>query len=417
MNKLKGLLFLLMTFGVLSVSAQDVIVRRDGDELQCKILEVSKNEVRYKRWTNQEGPAFTEKKSDIFMIKYENGEKDVMAYGTPSLEVQAPSADPSMSTVAPEELTIGDPTPQRSLFGKKMEKTEEFTIAEPTPISNEYLKYKAFGGKSGIIKWGYPQTPEQAQNILTKDWLDYKEARKDERAGKIMAFTGGTLFLGGLGWTVVHSVACKRYRNAKREYEEMDRQASEKYNWELNNWYNDLSTLRQSLRKAREEYKKAEEEYRLANRNLENSDLSGPEWNALYLKMHDAYENYERKVSEYNSLEWETENENDRYNNYIRNNPTYQNSEFFDNHKLYDMDYWAVQKNRSYLFPMIGGLATGTPLLIVGIIKAKRGHRNATQIVNKHIDEYEQTQGKTSMSKPEFDIDARGNNLIFSLKF
>ena len=228
MNKLKGLLFLLMTFGVLSVSAQDVIVRRDGDELQCKILEVSKNEVRYKRWTNQEGPAFTEKKSDIFMIKYENGEKDVMNNGTPALE--APSADLSKTT-----------------------------SIEPTPLSDIYLVYTPCGKrKSGIIKWGRLQTDEQAQEILTTDWISYRDAREKERTGKAMIFTG---------------------------------------------------------------------------------------------------------------------------------------------------------------IPCMVWFGAGTPLLIVGIIKAKRGHRNATQIVNKHIDEYEQTQGKTSMSKPEFDVDARGNNLVFSLKF
>ncbi len=71
-----------------SVMAQDVIIKRNGDELQCKILEVSKNEVKYKRWSNQEGPLFTEKKADIFMIKYENGEKDVMQRNNSGLEMQ-----------------------------------------------------------------------------------------------------------------------------------------------------------------------------------------------------------------------------------------------------------------------------------------------------------------------------------------
>ena len=48
---MKKLLVLLMAFIGLNTSAQDVIVKRNGEELQCKILEVSKNEVKYKRWT------------------------------------------------------------------------------------------------------------------------------------------------------------------------------------------------------------------------------------------------------------------------------------------------------------------------------------------------------------------------------
>lgn len=78
-----------------SVMAQDVIIKRNGDELQCKILEVNKNEVKYKRWSNQDGPIFTEKKSDLFMIKYENGEKEIMTYESPALSTPT---TPSFST-------------------------------------------------------------------------------------------------------------------------------------------------------------------------------------------------------------------------------------------------------------------------------------------------------------------------------
>ncbi|MBR5695856.1 MAG: hypothetical protein IKX43_06470 [Paludibacteraceae bacterium] len=353
-NNMKKIVFLLMTFSVFSVSAQDIIMKRNGDELQCKILEVSKNEVKYKRWSNQEGPAFTEKKSDIFMIKYENGEKDVIAYETPALE----------SSISTPDMTYTTPN--------------EIIVADPTPISNIYLKYKAFGSKSGIIKWGHPQTKEQAQNILTKDWLDYSSARKDERAGKIMAFTGGTLFLGGLGWTVVHSVACKRYRNAKREYDA----SIERYNeaaCRLDNAY--------------EKYEKA-----LNDRQINEEKRL-------------AYEESKNNLSDILNemgLSWDF---------YMHHDSYFEASKFYDRNKRDDMNYWNYRRKRSYLIPMMGGLVTGTPLLIVGIIKAKRGHKNATQIVNKHIDEYERTQGKTSMSKPEFNIDSHGNNLVFSLTF
>jgi len=57
--------------------AQDVIVTKSADEIQSKVLKVSDNEVEYKKWSNPEGPTYVMKVSDVFMIKYQNGEKDV----------------------------------------------------------------------------------------------------------------------------------------------------------------------------------------------------------------------------------------------------------------------------------------------------------------------------------------------------
>lgn len=144
-----------MSFIGLNASAQDVIVKRNGDELQCKILEVSKNEVKYKRWSNQEGPTFTEKKADIFMLKYENGEKEMMTYEKKSNAVSQ---------------TI----------------IEDSYIDDPDPISNVYLKYTTRRRRqTGLMKWGHMQTEEQGQKVLKTDWLDYKESRKKIRTGKV----------------------------------------------------------------------------------------------------------------------------------------------------------------------------------------------------------------------------------------
>lgn len=58
-------------------SAQDIITKRNGDEIQAKIIEVSDTDIRYKKWSNPDGPSYTMKTADIFMIKYQNGDKDV----------------------------------------------------------------------------------------------------------------------------------------------------------------------------------------------------------------------------------------------------------------------------------------------------------------------------------------------------
>ena len=56
-----------------SAYTQDLITKKDGTEIQAKVLEVTPVEVKFKRFDNQAGPLFTILRTDIYMIKYENG--------------------------------------------------------------------------------------------------------------------------------------------------------------------------------------------------------------------------------------------------------------------------------------------------------------------------------------------------------
>lgn len=88
---------LLLAFCLLSIGvfAQDVIIKRNGDEIQAKVLTVSASQVDYKKWSNQEGPTYILPRADIFMIKYANGDKDVFGDDSPSEkeEVASPEAE------------------------------------------------------------------------------------------------------------------------------------------------------------------------------------------------------------------------------------------------------------------------------------------------------------------------------------
>lgn len=73
----KLLLFVAAMIASASLHAQDVITFRNGDEQQVKVLEISDSEIRYKTWSNQEGPTRTKSISDVVRIKYANGETEV----------------------------------------------------------------------------------------------------------------------------------------------------------------------------------------------------------------------------------------------------------------------------------------------------------------------------------------------------
>ena len=72
----KILLALVLLASALTVSAQDVIVKKDGSTILSKVIEIGTTEVKYKKWNNQNGPNYTIAKSDVQAINYENGEKE-----------------------------------------------------------------------------------------------------------------------------------------------------------------------------------------------------------------------------------------------------------------------------------------------------------------------------------------------------
>ena len=62
---------------IVNTLAQDVITLKNGDEIQALVQEIGDVDIKYKKIENQQGPNYTLKKSEIFMIKYANGSKDV----------------------------------------------------------------------------------------------------------------------------------------------------------------------------------------------------------------------------------------------------------------------------------------------------------------------------------------------------
>jgi hypothetical protein len=62
--------------------SQDILVLRNGDEVEVKVLEIKLSEIKYKKLNNLDGPIYTEEKINVFMIKYENGAKDVFNHDT-----------------------------------------------------------------------------------------------------------------------------------------------------------------------------------------------------------------------------------------------------------------------------------------------------------------------------------------------
>lgn len=67
---------LLMLLVSMVVAAQDVIVKKDGSTILSKVVEVSDTQVKYKKFSNLEGPTYIVSISELMSINYQNGEKE-----------------------------------------------------------------------------------------------------------------------------------------------------------------------------------------------------------------------------------------------------------------------------------------------------------------------------------------------------
>lgn len=69
--------FLLMFLLPIMSYSQDIITFKSGEEIKVKVEEITPLNVSYKKFENLNGPIYTSKKTEIFMIKFENGTKEI----------------------------------------------------------------------------------------------------------------------------------------------------------------------------------------------------------------------------------------------------------------------------------------------------------------------------------------------------
>jgi len=54
--------------------SQDIILKKDNTTILTKVLEITSTEIKYKKWSNQDGPTYSISRSEVMRINYQNGE-------------------------------------------------------------------------------------------------------------------------------------------------------------------------------------------------------------------------------------------------------------------------------------------------------------------------------------------------------
>jgi hypothetical protein len=129
---------LLLIGGLFYVNAQDMIVLKDGNMIEAKVMEISPTEIRYKRFDHLDGPTIVVLISNVLSIRYENGKVDIFNKVS-ALEQSSPQGNASLEGNASPQLN--QPTALQSILN----------ALPAIPIAGNNLKFE-FGGESWLAR-------------------------------------------------------------------------------------------------------------------------------------------------------------------------------------------------------------------------------------------------------------------------
>ena len=81
---MKKILFILsvLLFSAAAVSAQDIITKKNGEDIKAKVLEIDTRNVKYRLFDEPDGVIYTIPKLQVILIRYESGRNEVFGSDT-----------------------------------------------------------------------------------------------------------------------------------------------------------------------------------------------------------------------------------------------------------------------------------------------------------------------------------------------
>jgi len=191
--------------------AQDVITYRNGTEAKVKVTEITSTEVKFKKEENLDGPVYTTSKSEIFMIQYENGIKDV--FGNIETQVTTDKHGHSELPANDQRIKYSGPRFGFTVIGNGTARDYIVNDLGKKPFITQFgwqLETRVFtldNGTSGLFEWvGLIGGVEQGMflpslsglfGIRLKKGLEFGVGPNLSVSGFAMAFAAGTSLRSG----------------------------------------------------------------------------------------------------------------------------------------------------------------------------------------------------------------------------
>ncbi|MDR2773376.1 MAG: hypothetical protein LBC19_01310 [Tannerella sp.] len=203
----KKVIFVLIAFCFSSafslVRAQDVITKKDGSDIRAKVVETDNSVVKYKLYDNLSGPTYVVSKSELFMIKYEGGRKELFSSSTSSTESQTVNVQQSATTNVPQNATTN--VPQNATTNVSQSATTNTATVSQSPFeqrqpvtTSSHLSQSTSPIPSTIVPETYYQGDWKSQMRLQAPNI-YRRYK----SGSALSGVGLGLMVGGLTAAVI----------------------------------------------------------------------------------------------------------------------------------------------------------------------------------------------------------------------
>jgi hypothetical protein len=168
----QSIIFIFLIFGT-QLLGQDVILKRNGEKIKAKVIEITTDAIKYKDYDFQDGPLRNIRITDIQNITYENGRKETFIQEQPQIGVsQSQTSQQDQNTTSSSSY-----------------KGNYFMIG--TGFGNSYgvIGFRAqarFGGKVGFgIHGGLGLVPDEGGTALSAGvkFFPYKGLYIDTQLG------------------------------------------------------------------------------------------------------------------------------------------------------------------------------------------------------------------------------------------
>jgi hypothetical protein len=153
----------------------DIIVKKDNTKIEAVIKEIDETTIKYKRFSNPDGPQYTIKKEEVVTILYANGEVEVVESVVLDLKPAANaegSASGNSSTKPAQQPTPIAYNVTSSMVGFAAEVQNKST----EDLHKAYQNYKP-RSKGGNVFWGFA-TSAVSVACLTGGIVGFATARR-----------------------------------------------------------------------------------------------------------------------------------------------------------------------------------------------------------------------------------------------
>ena len=201
------LLFILLCSASV-VRAQDVIVKKDGSTIVCRVVEVTATEITYKKWSDLNGSNYVMERSAASAINYENGKKVNLSEAT--------------NLYTPNNQNDGT-----QLYNDKALLRMDYAASNPYK-KVKTLKTIGWIGGGALSAFGLASVVF----ALSKDWDD-----EPEKQNQMIMTLGVPLIAGGVGWCYAFQAM------ANHQKKKMDRQLQSSAIFQFNSPLSNGSSL------------------------------------------------------------------------------------------------------------------------------------------------------------------------------